>query len=118
MATATPELNADAAPAARFWTTYQNNSGGIFDHDAEKGIGYAICVEALDRADANRRLLAIIDSYPASLDCPCCGDRWSVWFYADDNGDTSPTEGSWPVPSYIHYLDGRIEARAPKPEAA
>lgn len=104
----------DTSP--RFWTITQNNSGGIFDHDAEKGIGYAVCVEARSVAEAEGRLKRIIDSYPASYDCPCCGDRWSVWFYDDDGGEQpelydKPLRGGWRIPSYVHHLDGRIEER-------
>jgi hypothetical protein len=104
-----------ASVATRFWTISQNNSGGIFDHDAEKGVGYAICVEALDTAHAESRLKAVIDSYSASYDCPCCGDRWSIWL---ETGDDEPLlygralTGGFGKPSYVHYLDGRIEARA------
>jgi hypothetical protein len=102
------------APKPRFWTQAQNNSGGIFDHYAAKGVGYAICVEALDSEDAANRLSRIIDSYPASYDCPCCGDRWSLWMYPE-NGNPKPElygkplRGGCGIPSYVHYLDGRIE---------
>jgi hypothetical protein len=101
---------------AKFWTITQNNSGGIFDDDPEKGIGYAVCVEARTKDEAIGRLERIIDSYPASYDCPCCGDRWSVYFF-DDEGDDEPSlfgeplRGGWGIPSYVHFLDGRIEAR-------
>lgn len=100
----------------KFWAISQNNSGGSFDHDPEKGIGYIICVEALDEKDAEHRLRAIIGGYPASYDCPCCGPRWSIWFCGDDGSDEpekygEPLTGGWGIPSYIHYLDGTIEAR-------
>lgn len=99
----------------RFWTQSQNNSGGIFDHDPEKGIGYALCVEAVDAAHAEGRMRQIVASYPASYDCPCCGDRWSFWLDFDDGTEKpelygEPLEGGWGYPSYVHYLDGRIEA--------
>jgi len=102
----------------RFWTEAQNNSGGIFDHDAAKGVGYRICVEAIDASDAVARLERIIDSYSASYDCPCCGSRWSLWLDDSDGTDMpesygTPLKGGWGIPSYIHYLDGTIECREP-----
>lgn len=108
--------------ATKFWTISQNNSGGIFDHDPEKGVGYAICVEAVDEAHAEGRLSQIIRSYPASYDCPCCGDRWSIYFFSDDGTEEptkygEPLSGSWGIPSYVHYLDGRIEERAEQASA-
>lgn len=113
----------EAAPA-RFWTLKQNNSGGFFDHDEENGVGYAICVEAADVAHAEARLKGIIDRYGASASCPCCGDRWSFWLDDDDGypqpgmyGPDDPLRGSWGLPSYVHYLDGRI-VEAPYKEAA
>lgn len=100
----------------KFWSTSQNNSGGKFDHDPAKGIGYCIAVEATDVEDARRRLEAIIESYPASYDCPCCGERWSIWLSADEGTEEpthygEPLSGGWGIPSYVHYIDGRIEAR-------
>lgn len=103
--------------ATKFCTIKQNNSGGIFDHDEAKGVGYAICVEAVDVAHARSRLQGIIDSYPASYDCPCCGERWSFYLDEDDGTDEptkygGPLTGGWGIPAYVHHLGGRIEPRA------
>ncbi|NYD88783.1 DUF7296 family protein [Sphingomonas melonis] len=100
----------------RFWTQTQNNSGGRFDHDSVRGIGYAICVEATDANDAARRLQAVVDSYPATGSCPCCGDRWYIWTDMEDGTEEptlygEPLAGGWGLPSYVHHIDGRIEAR-------
>lgn len=102
-----------------FYTISQNNSGGYFDHEPTKGIGYALCVEAVSKADAEARLEAIVDSYAQGGDCPCCGDRWSIYIWKEDGTPEpmlygEPLRGSWGIPSYIHYLDGRIEAREPE----
>lgn len=101
--------------ATKFWTFDQNNSGGVFDHNPAKGIGYAICVEAVDKAHARGRAQEISESYGASGDCPCCGERWSFYAYGDGDDEPSmygkPLEGGWGIPSYVHYLDGGIEAR-------
>lgn len=104
-----------AATSATFWTITQNNSGGIFDHDPEKGIGYGLCVEACGREEAVRRINQITGSYDASYDCPCCGVRWSTYLYGEKGGSEpmlygKPLEGGWGLPSYVHYLDGRIVA--------
>ncbi len=101
----------------KFWTITQNNSGGYFDHNPEKGIGYALSVEALDKADAEGRLARIIDSYGQSGSCPCCGDRWSVFLWKEDGANEpelygKPLRGGWGIPSYSHYLDGKIVAHA------
>lgn len=104
---------------SRFWTFTQNNSGGIFDHAPEKGVGYAICVEARSDKEAAARARIIIDSYPASYDCPCCGDRWSLYTW-DEEGNEEPSlygeplKGGWGYPSYVHYLDGHFESRDEK----
>lgn len=100
----------------RFYTVNQNNSGGSFDRVPEHGIGYSVCVEAVDADHARGRVKRIIDSYPdRGYDCPCCGDRWSIYFW-DESGTERPERyeepltGGWGIPSYVHYLDGRIEA--------
>lgn len=97
----------------RFWTFKQNNSGGIFDHDPDKGIGYAIAVEAVDLDHATARARKIVEIYPASYDCPCCGERWSLWVWPEDGEEVpelygQPIRGGWGIPSYTHYLDGRV----------
>lgn len=38
----------------KFFTENQNNSGGDFDHNPEAGIGYRLCVEARDAAEAEQ----------------------------------------------------------------
>lgn len=103
----------------KFYTFNQNNSGGSFDHDPEAGIGYAVAIEALSPADAENRAEDIgiyFDGCADGLDCDCCGDRWSA-LYSDDGTDqptdghgSNPIKGGWEIPSYIHRLDGTIEA--------
>lgn len=102
----------------KFFTFDQNNSGGSFDHDEASGIGYRVCVEAVDAAHAISRAQVIgvyFNGCDDGRDCPCCGDRWSDYV---DGGTDEPTAygdrplaGGWGIPSYVHYLDGRIEAR-------
>jgi hypothetical protein len=102
----------------RFWTVSQNNSGGEFHANPKHGIGYALCVEATDEQHAARRMQQITADagYDQSDDCPCCGDRWSFDYFMDAGTETpelygKPLCGKWRLPSYVHYLDGRIESR-------
>lgn len=71
-----------------FYEYIQNNSGGTF-----AGPAYAVVIEADSPDEANGVALDhglyFDDDY--SIDCPCCGSRWSrAW--SGDEGD--------PVPSY------------------
>lgn len=102
----------DQPVSTKFYTVTQNNSGGFFDHEPAHGIGYALCVEATNPAHAEQRLQEIVDNYPASRSCSCCGDRWSWWLEEGSEAPSlygEPLTGGWGIPSYIHYLDGRIE---------
>lgn len=114
-----PQNSEARTVATRFYTVSQNNSGGGFDHNPAAGIGYAVCVEAVDEDHAKGRLRRITDYYAGKgYDCPCCGERWSLWIDEDDASEQptmygEPLKGGWGIPSYIHYLDGTIEARQP-----
>ena len=109
-----------ATVTTKFYTFNQNNSGGLFEHDESAGIGYSVAIEATSAKDALRRAEDIgiyFNGCDAGLDCSCCGDRWSDWMDESDGTET-PTngygegsfKGGWGIPSYIHYMDGRIEA--------
>lgn len=85
----------------KFFTFIQNNSGGSFDHDAKAGIGYRVAIEAVDATHAKARASQIglyFNGCDSGRDCSCCGE---------------PLKGGWGIPSYVHYLDGRILARNP-----
>lgn len=98
-----------------FWSETQNNSGGVFDEYPEIGIGHYLIVEADSPKEAESRIEEIIDYPNRGRDCPCCGDRWSMWFYG--TGDEVPSvygvplgplpEGVEPN-AFVHYKDGRI----------
>lgn len=107
----------------KFWTFDQNNSGGSFHYDAKAGIGSAVAIEAIDAAHALARAEAIgiyFNGCDDGRDCECCGDRWSDCL---DEGTEQPTKygaeltGGWGIPAYVHYLDGRIEARGMEGDA-
>ena len=115
-----------ATVTTKFYTFIQNNSGGSFDHDPDAGIGYRVAIEALNAKDAARRAEDIgiyFNGCDTGQDCSCCGDRWSDWLVDDDGTETptngygeDPIKGGWGIPSYIHYMDGRIEAVADEKE--
>jgi len=110
------------AQKLKFWTYRQNNSGGSFDFDHDKGISVNVIVQATDAEDANHRAERIGLYFDGDGDCECCGSRWyETW--TDDPGDDVPSIYGVPVhdapPSgwsgddpdaYIHYIDGRVEA--------
>ena len=100
------------AQSSKFYTVFQNNSGGYFinnEHVAE----YLI-IEAMDEYQFEERLDLITDKY--SEFCPCCGERWYSW---DDEGKIAPMIYGDPAEDYInsrrnfsnkeaiiYYLDG------------
>lgn len=93
----------------------QNNTGGSFDIDDERGIGPRVWIAADDAGHANYRAQRIglyWDGVSAGMDCPCCGDRWYEQF-SDDNGEPSPSPNQdydfrWHDTVYVHERDGQI----------
>lgn len=99
----------------KFYRFRQNNSGGSFDVDDERGIGVYVWVEACDIVHARSRAEGIgiyFDGVADGVDCECCGDRWSApW---DDEGMPSckineEYDFDWCDTVYLHRLDGSIE---------
>lgn len=65
----------------------QNNSGGSFDYDKEKGISVAVVIECDSILDAIRRAKKIgiyFNGVDKNIDCGCCGDRWSKPYKLDE----------------------------------
>lgn len=111
---------------SKFFCFSQNNSGGSFDFEKERGITRYVIIEAnsLDHAvEKAGRIGLYFDGVEKGIDCSCCGDRWYIPF--DDGADTPMIYGQ-PAESYapsldwlgpqnrlrhiaVHYLDGRIE---------
>ena len=98
-----------------FFTFRQNNSGGSYAVDSERGIGYLVCIEAENAAKACERALEIGLYFGGRGDCPCCGDRWSEV----DDDDALPYPGYqgstlwmnksfWDEPAFIHFAGGEI----------
>lgn len=97
------------------YTFRQNNSFGVFDYNREAGISINVVVEAASEREAEERAERITGDYAGrGGDCPCCGYRWSL--YAAVYDGTASEYDKWyksnqiAHPTFIHWLDGRIEA--------
>lgn len=110
----------------RFYEFHQNNSGGTFDYDDDRGIAELVIVEAYSADEATSTAKSIGLYFGGGYDCECCGDRWSEpW--SDDSGYAFPShyggaleevergygrrfreEERLPY-AYVHYLNGTIE---------
>ncbi len=102
-----------------FFTYHQNNSGGHFHEDPEKGIGAFVIIEAKNASAAEDKALDIglyFNGVEEGQDCECCGDRW---YGSSDEAEVPSIYGKnvletgygsyFGHDSYIHYLDGKIE---------
>lgn len=106
-----------------FYEFIQNNSGGSFDFDEDRGITHCVLVEAesVNAAISKAEEIGIyFYGCDAGIDCECCGDRWyKPW---RDAGTAEPTVygehykeanvGNW-MPDgkqiAVHFADGRID---------
>lgn len=113
-----------------FYTYTQNNSAGVFITDHPEGLSHYVIIEADNAREANYRAERIGLYFDGSLDCPCCGARWSeMW---DGEGDLEPliygcevkddgkldqSEMRCPITAwindgpegYVHYKDGTVK---------
>lgn len=102
----------------KFYTYYQNNSGGGFitNNDVKE---YVI-IEAHSSEQANdiaENIGIYFDGMLSGEDCSCCGSRWNEQYA--DNGDPEPMVFDTPVHEaegglftkecIIHYLNGAKE---------
>ena len=58
---------------------HQNNSGGYWKTDADKGVGVDVWIEAPNPVMANAQAEYIgiyFEGCSKGRDCYCCGDRW------------------------------------------
>jgi len=110
-----------------FFTFRQNNSGGSFDYDAERGISVVVVVEAESATVAVARAKDIGLYFDGVGDCRCCGNRWSEPWGGDDDGTEVPSYYGEPIncnefpkdgyrwmkpgkyEGFIHHADGRME---------
>lgn len=105
-----------------FYNFRQNNTGGAFALDEDRGISVNVIVEADSTEEANERAQRIgvyFNGCDDGSDCPCCGDRWyEAW---GNEGEPVPSiygkpliEASNDYPwmgggpeAYVHLKDGR-----------
>jgi hypothetical protein len=97
-----------------FYLFCQNNSGGWFEKDDERGLGPRVWIEARDVNEANYRAkLAGIyfNGCDDGTDCNCCGDRWyEAWEDGKEKPEIDPEyDFSWYPKVFVHHLSGKIE---------
>jgi hypothetical protein len=107
-----------------FFHFSQNNSGGNFHFEVERGITHHVVIEAPNAQAANVEAIhkgLYFDGCVSGVDCSCCGDRW----YRVDGRDSEaqPMVYGQPVAELdgffcwmepgrevaVHHADGRIE---------
>lgn len=106
----------------KFYTYMQNNSGGYWQVDPNKGVAHIVIVEAIDSKDANNRAEKIGLYFDGWNDCPCCGTRWDSQWGESDATEIPTVYGQDPSEYvndkwakafekevYVHYFDGQIE---------
>lgn len=107
-----------------FYEFNQNNSGGRFDFDEDAGITHIVIVEADSEGEAIERAEEIGLYFDGEGDCPCCGDRWSHPWRAEDvpsSYGTPVQDIEWGVglnykwikdgpEVYVHFKDGLRQA--------
>lgn len=103
----------------KFYNFNQNNSGGYFVEDDNRGICEEIIIEALSAKEAIEKLKTIgetMDSFWSY--CRCCGERWST-LIDDEDGTIEPMICETPVDQVkkelfrskcsVHYADGSFK---------
>ncbi len=81
----------------KWFTFYQNNSGGKFRVDNDVDTVVIIQANNGDEANELAELIGIyFNGVDQEMDCPCCGDRWST-ISSSDKGDDIPTHYGEPV---------------------
>jgi hypothetical protein len=111
-----------------FYTFNQNNSGGSFVFDEDRGLSTHVIVEA-DSADAANDIAESIGIYfngcDLGIDCTCCGNRWGAVY--ETQGESEPSiyaltirewmsaqpsfkwQGEGKPEIYVHYADGTLQ---------
>lgn len=85
---------------SKFYEFNQNNSGGSFDVD--ENICHRVVIEAFNQEEAISKIKPMIENQSES--CPCCGDRWSI-YYPEEVNFSEFKEKGYPVEVYSHYED-------------
>lgn len=102
----------------KFYHYRQNNSGGAFEFDHDKGISVNVIIQASSAEEADEKAGEIglyFDGVESGRDCGCCGDRWGG---CCGPGEQLPSIYSAPVEEYYLASDGSRPYRwTPKGEA-
>lgn len=106
-----------------FWTYSQNNTGGSFDYDPNRGISNYVIVEAENADAADERAREIGLYFDGAGDCSCCGNRW---YESYGEGDEAPSIYGDPVDdhdplmkwidgyeAFVHHADGVVTGHLP-----
>lgn len=107
-----------------FYHFSQNNSGGSFHFNENRGITHHVVIEADNASEANAIAKGIGIYFDGVGDCSCCGNRWN-YVYEYDKKDFPHVYGTsaqetvnskyfcpWMEPGKevcVHYKDGRKE---------
>lgn len=102
-----------------FYEYRQNNSGGHWSFDFDKGISVLVIIEAPDAEYADflaKRIGLYFDGCYTGSDCGCCGDRWHTTY---GDGDETPTYYGSPLGAeverqdkpavFVHYRDRTVQ---------
>jgi hypothetical protein len=105
----------------KFYHYSQNNSGGSFVFNRERGITHHVVIEAANYKSANAKAEEIGLYFDGRGDCECCGNRWSE-LNKHDTGYSKPCVYGEPVEAYdghcwmtpnpeivVHYAKNRPE---------
>lgn len=108
-------INQISTSDLKWYHYHQNNSGGSFDVDADRGIGHNVFIQAASEPEADARAESIgiyFNGVDDGLDCECCGDRWYSPNLIDTNGSIHEY---YTDQAYIHPIEGDFFKYVPKP---
>jgi|SRR5690348_1922198 len=92
-----------------FFAFDQNNSGGSYSIDENRGIGKVVVIEAENASDANERAREIGLYFDGRYDCDCCGNRWHEQWDDEKGIDFEDILfWDWRSPVYVHKINGKI----------
>ena len=99
----------------QWYTVRQNNSGGYFIQN--EVVDTYVSVQALSEEDALNKLLKVVEDHMEY--CECCGERWYLYRFDEDDIGETPTYYGEPLDSGIsdelfggacimHWQDGTV----------
>jgi hypothetical protein len=92
-----------------FFAFDQNNSGGSYSLNANRGIGKVVVIEAENASEANERAEEIGLYFDGKHDCDCCGNRWYAQWVDEDGIDFETIlHWDWRGEVYVHTLKGKM----------